>query len=629
MSVLVRARQKDPEQGYARDFVDSVMAPLLPAIRQRGIRVIANAGGVNPSACAAALRAVAEAAGLSLRIGVVEGDDVMPQIDALRERGVHEMFSGAPLPARLISANAYLGAFPIAAALDAGAEVVITGRCVDSAVTLGPLIHTFGWRPQDLDKLAAGTLAGHLIECGAQATGGNFTDWRDTAADWHEMGYPVAECSADGSFVITKPTDTGGLVSRLTVGEQMLYELGDPGAYVVPDVVCDFTQVRLEPDGVDRVRVSGARGLPPTDTYKVSATYADGFRATSATVFTGFEAAEKARAFTDALLGRTRALFAREGFGDYRDTAAHLIGTETLWGANAGPGAGNTRELVLRLDVCHDRREAVQVFSREVIGTALATATGRCAASEAGRPKVTPVVAQFAFLLDKDRVPVEVRVDDGIVAQAEFASAPARRHPADAAPAPVAAAVARAVRHLEPREAGSAGEADPVIPDIGPVAAGSAATGSIAGIATAVPPVRPAVGATSVPDPVGIQGLPGGPAVEVPLIALAVARSGDKGDSANIGVIARDRDFLPLLRERLTAERVRRWFAHTCRGTVNRYELPGLAAFNFLLTRTLGGGGTSSLHLDTQAKTYAQQLLAMPIQVPEAWIDRLHWPGKP
>ncbi|MEZ5659449.1 MAG: acyclic terpene utilization AtuA family protein [Burkholderiaceae bacterium] len=597
MSVLVRARQKDPEQGYARDFVDSVMAPLLPAIKQRGVRVVTNAGGVNPAACAAALRAVAEAAGLPLRIGIVEGDDVMPQLDALREQGCTEMFSGAPMPARMISANAYLGAFPIAAALDAGAEVVITGRCVDSAVTLGPLIHEFGWTRDDHDQLAAGTLAGHLIECGAQATGGNFTDWRDTVAGWHDMGYPIAVCAADGSFVITKPTGTGGQVSRLTVGEQMLYELGDPSAYIVPDVVCDFTAARLEPDGPDRVRVVGVRGHAPTDTYKVSATYADGFRATSATVITGFDAADKARAFNEALLRRTRRMFEAHGYGDYRDHALHLIGTETLWGANALPRADQARELVMRIDVRHDRREAVHIFTREVIGTALATATGRCAASETGRPKVTPVVAQFAFLIEKSRVSARVSVDGEPVRERtdrESDGAPGARIKA------VVRAVNAAMQALEGNELAPAG------------------TGSSAEIDLADAARQGGVDdARANPDTY----------VEVPLIALAVARSGDKGDSANVGVIARDPNDLALLRAQLTSERIRHWFAHNCRGQVWRYDLPGLAAMNFVLTESLGGGGTSSMHLDTQAKTYAQQLLTMPVRVPAARASSLRWPG--
>ncbi|MCP5265261.1 MAG: DUF1446 domain-containing protein [Burkholderiaceae bacterium] len=564
MSVLVRAFQKDPQAGYARDFVELVMKPLLPEIKARGIRVIANAGGVNVPACARALAAVAAEAGVALRIGTVEGDDLLPREAELRERGVREMFSGAPLPARLASANAYLGARPIAAALDAGADVVITGRCVDSAVTLGPLVHEFGWGPGDLDRLAAGTIAGHIIECGAQATGGNFTDWREVAAGWADMGYPIAECDADGGVVITKPEGTGGRVSRFTVGEQLLYEIGDPARYVVPDVVCDVSDLALDEIAPDRVRVSGVRGHAPTDSYKVSATWADGFRATALTVLTGFDVVEKANAFSGAVLERTRRLFAERGWGDYRRTATHLIGAETLWGANARAQATATREITLRMDVHHDNYRALDLFSKEYTGVALAMTTGRCAGGAAGRPKVTPVVAQFAFLVPKAEVLVRVRVDGAAVPLAE----------------PV-------------RIAGGDGTAR------GPLA-------EAAGCVTGAP------GEDSSAD--GLR--------KVPLVLLAVARSGDKGDDANIGVIARRPDYLPWIQAQLTPERVRRWFAHTVRGDVHRYALPALGAFNFVLKNALDGGGTSSLHLDSQAKTYAQQLLAIELEVPAAIADQ-------
>jgi len=279
MSLLIRARAKDPAQGYAPDFV-ATMKPLMKQLKARGIQVVANAGGVNPSACRDALVAAAAAEGVDLKIAAVLGDDLMPQVEALRAAGTKEMFSGATFPAKVMSANAYLGAFPIAAALSAGADIVVTGRCVDSAVTLAPLIARFGWTADDLDKLAQGSLAGHLIECGTQATGGNYTDWASVPG-WDDMGFPIAECSAEGGFVITKPPGTGGLVCPSTVGEQMLYEIGDPRAYILPDVVCDFTDVTLTQVGPDRVEVRGARGLPPTDQAKVSVTCADGSRAMS------------------------------------------------------------------------------------------------------------------------------------------------------------------------------------------------------------------------------------------------------------------------------------------------------------------------------------------------------------
>jgi plasmid stabilization system protein ParE len=551
MSILVRARAKAPDTGYARDFVDLVMKPLLPEIHRRGIRVIANAGGVNIPACASALAKVAEEAGLKLRIATVTGDDLTGRADELRGHDVRDLTTGKPMPERLISANAYLGAFPIAAALDAGADIVITGRCVDSATTLGALIHEFGWQPEEHDRLAAGTLAGHILECGAQATGGNFTDWRDVVGGWADMGYPIAECEASGRFIITKPEGTGGLVSRLSVSEQIVYELGDPGAYLMPDVVCDFRSVSITECGADRVRIEGARGYAPPRQFKVSATWPDGYRATASTVIAGFDAVEKAEAYSAALLERVNRLMQERELGSFRGTAVHLIGAETLLGAHARPQARETREVMVRIDVRHARREALEIFSKEVTGVALSMTTGRCSGG-AGRPKVTPVIAQFAFLVDRDKVQIEVHVDGQKI---EFAPAipkqffdPARM-PALSVPLPVAAADDQ---------------------------------------------------------------------VEVPLIELAVARSGDKGDNANIGVIARHADLLPWLKLELTAERVGAWFAHVMRGEATRYEVPGLLGFNFVLTNVLDGGGTSSLHLDTQGKTYAQQLLAMPVKVPKS-----------
>jgi len=285
MSILAAARAKNPELGYATDFVEVTARQVLKTCSERGIRLIANAGGMNPAGCARALEKLAAELGVQARIAVVDGDDVLAQAPQRAER--------------VVSANAYFGALPIARALALGADIVVTGRVVDSAVTLGALLHEFGWRSDDHDRLAAGSLAGHLIECGCQATGGLFTDWRDVP-DWANMGYPVLECAADGSFTVTKPEGTGGRVCVPALAEQMLYEIGDPANYVLPDVVCDFTQVRMQEVGPQRVQVTGARGKPPTDRYKVSATYADGYRCVGTLVISGFEAQAKAHAQAQA-----------------------------------------------------------------------------------------------------------------------------------------------------------------------------------------------------------------------------------------------------------------------------------------------------------------------------------------
>lgn len=551
MSILAKAQARDPALGYATDFIERVMAPLLPEIHRQGIKVIANAGGVNLTACRQALEKVAADAGLPLRIGTVEGDNLLPQVESVRALGPTELDTGAPLPAKLMSMNAYLGAFPIAAALDAGADIVLTGRCVDSALAVGPLIHEFGWRPDEYDRLAAGALVGHVIECGAQATGGNYSDWSDTVDGWDDTGFPVAEVSANGAFVLTKPRDTGGTVTPFTAGEQMLYEIGDPGAYVLPDVIADFRQVTLEQDGPDRVRIEGARGHAPTDTYKVSATYADGFGCVGTFVIAGRDAATKARRQGEAVLKKVRRLLDQSELGDFSKTAMQLVGAESSYGDHASDSARQVREVVLRLGVHHPRREGVELFSKEFVGAGLSMAPGITGLSP-GRPRPTPIVRLFSFLIDKERVPVQVAVDGEPVS------------------------LAQAAERGGGRAVASQSDPAPALEDS---------------------------------------------AVKVPLYRLAVARSGDKGDHANIGVIARRPEYLPALRAALTEDAVAERFSHTLKGKVERFDLPGSHAMNFLLRHALDGGGVASLHLDAQAKTYAQVLLDMEIPVPEGLLS--------
>ncbi len=547
MSLLARARMRDPAKGYAADFVTGVMVRILPELARQRVKVVANAGGVNPTACAAVIEALIAEIGADLRVAVVSGDDLSAEADALRAAGVAEMATGAPLPEAIASINAYLGAVPIAHALDAGADIVITGRCVDSALTLGPLIHEFGWKPGDLDRLAAGSLAGHLIECGAQVTGGNFTDW-EAVPDWHDMGFPIAECRADGTFAITKPDDTGGLVSIATVAEQMLYEIGDPAAYLLPDVTCDWTNVTLVQDGPDRVHVAGAAGRPPPPTYKACATYADGYRAVTAFMIGGIDAAAKGRRTAEAILKRTRRLFVDRNLADYREASIEILGAEATYGPHAR--AAGAREVMVKIGVRHDTREALEIFAREIAPAALAMAPG-ITGLYGGRPSVQPAVRLFSFLIDKDRVPAAVTIDG------------------------VSTPVAR-----------------PSAPGDGPGPAPAAA----------------------LPEP------PAGETVDgtLPLIALARARSGDKGDSANIGVIARDPAYLPWIAAALTEDAVADWFAHLAEGPVTRYYLPGIGALNFVLERALGGGGIASVRIDPQGKAFAQMLLDFPVPVPAA-----------
>ena len=551
MSLLARARARKPDAGYVPDFVDS-LAPLLPEIKARGIRVASNGGGVNPLAAAAALAERAKGLGLDLMIAVVTGDDLMPRIEELRARHVREMFTGAPLPARLLSANAYLGAKPIAEAFDRGADVVITGRCVDSAVTLGALAHHFGWSWDDWDTLAQGSLAGHLIECGTQATGGISTDW-EAIPGWDDMGFPIVECRADGSFTLTKPEGTGGLVTPLTVGEQLLYEIGDPAAYLLPDVTCDFRQARLLLTGVDRVEITGARGRSPTDTLKVSATYPDGYRAIGTVTIVGRDAAAKAWQTGESIFKRTRRLLAARQIGDFTETSVEVLGSEAVYGPHAARHAAAAREVVLKVAAAHCDEKALEVFAREIAPAASSMAQG-LTGFFAGRPGVQPVVKLFSFLIPKADVKPSVVIGENEVT-VPFA---------------------------------------PVSPITEPVDV-------------------PAVG----------EGHMGGAGALVPLIALAVGRSGDKGNSANIGLIARAPEYLPWIKTALTAERVKAWFAHTGVTRVERFDLPGIGALNYLLHDCLGGGGMASLRIDPQAKAFAQMLMDYPVAVPSEIAARL------
>ena len=573
MSLLARARSKDPAAGYATDFPD-VIARLAPQIRQHGIRVVTNAGGVNPKACQEVLAAKLKAAGIDLRIGIVSGDDLLPRAAELKGQGIREMFSGGEFPDKPWSVNAYLGAFPIAAALDAGADIVITGRCVDSALALAPLVHEFGWKATDYDLLSAGSLAGHVIECGTQATGGIVTDWKSTVGDWDRMGFPIAEVARDGSFIATKPSGTGGRVAPETVAEQIVYEIGDPASYLLPDVTCDWRQLSLKQVGADRVEVSGARGRAPTDSYKVSATYQDGFRATGTMMIGGRDAVARAEATAQAILRRTRRIFGERKLGDYLRSDIEVLGAEANWGAQAR--ARGTREVILKLAVHHQDKAALEIFSREFLPSATSMAQG-ITGFAGGRPSVTPLVRLFSCLVPKDSVSIAVELDGAAV-----------RLPLPLRPQGVPVG----------REgAGGRGE--------GEVVAG-----------TSTPPLAPPARGGELM----VEGR--GRTERVPLIALAYGRSGDKGDSANIGVLARHPEFVPLLREQLSVEAVKQYLAHFVRGKLERFEVPGLHGFNFLLHEALGGGGMASLRYDPQGKMLAQILMDFPVQVPLAWIEQ-------
>ncbi|WP_347929374.1 acyclic terpene utilization AtuA family protein [Pseudomonas helvetica] len=553
MSLLAGARMKDPQAGYATDFVE-VLSPLLKQLCEQNIRVISNAGGVNPLACAAALQAACDKAGVPLKIAVLLGDDLQPQFKQLATSGVKEMFSGAPLPPMCVSTNAYLGAPGIVEALRLGADIVITGRVVDSAVVSAALVHEFSWSWQDYNKLAQAALAGHLIECGAQCTGGNFTDWQKVP-DYEHIGFPIVEVSADGQFIVSKPEGTGGLVTPLSVGEQLLYEIGNPRAYLLPDVVCDFSLVKLQQHANNAVHVHGAKGLPPPRQYKVCATWPDGFRCTASCLIAGIDAVAKARRVSQAIIAKTSEMFSQRGWAPYSEVNIELLGSEATYGPHGQ--RQDSREVVIKLAVRHPDKQALILFSREIAQAATGMAPG-LTGIVGGRPTVYPLIRLFSFLIDKNTCMLEVDLQG-------------QRYPC-ALPA---------LDHLD-----------------------------VADLPLPFDPPKPHARADA----------------SVALVKLAVARSGDKGNHSNIGVMARAPEYLPWIAEALTPAVIVDWMSHVLdpiHGRVERWYLPGTHSLNFLLENALGGGGVASLRIDPQGKAFAQQLLEIQIPVPQGIADQV------
>ncbi len=523
MGLLGRMKLADPKAGFPSDFMDVHIGPFLQQIAASGTKIMANAGGVNPEALGAVLRERIAALGLDIRVAVITGDDLMGQLDDLADTA--DMFTGAPFPKKgITSCNAYLGAFPIAHALGAGAQIVITGRVVDSALALGPLIHEFGWQADEWDKLAGGTLAGHLIECGPQATGGTHTDWR-MVEGWENIGAPIAECFADGSCILTKPEGSGGLVSRGTVAEQMLYEVSDPQAYFVPDVTCDFADVTIEEIGENRVQVSGAKGYPPPATLKACVTWDDGYRGTAYQPIIGPEARLRAEKQAKALFARGSLMLRGRNMADWRRTEAVTLGSDT--------------EVVLKLAVEHDDMLATQMFVREQFAAISAMSPG---SSVAFGVQVTPMMNLISFTVSRDRA---VPLVDG-------APCPDPRRPA-------------------------------FVPEM---------------VARAAVPIIASTSSTS-----------------TTLEALAFARSGEKGETINIGVIARNPAHLPALRRALTEEALRAWLPDLGAFRVTVYDLPGSAALNIVMDGALPGGLNASQRFDPAAKTIGQRLMRFPIAV--------------
>ena len=552
MSILQKQVQRNPEAGYAADFVDQLDDVMALAMEQ-GVTIIANAGGVRPLACGEAILARAKEQHLDPRVGVVAGDDLMDRIHDWHADGLDlsNMDDGRPfadIAERVSSANAYLGAAPVVRALEEGAQFIVTGRVTDTGITLAPMIHRFGWASDDWDRLAAGIIAGHILECGAQSTGGNFTDWR-TVPSFHDVGYPIVEMEADGSFVVTKHPGTGGLINAATVKEQLVYEMGDPSAYLTPDVVVDFGSIVVEDVGPDRVRVSGIRGSAPTDLLKVSVSYGDGYKASGGVIVSGPDAVAKGEMFGQILWGR---------LPEYEDTLTEFVGASATWGPLSPNQEAN--EIMARFGVRDHDRSKIREFAKMVPAMVLSGPPG--VGVIGGRPPVQEVVAYWPCLIPRDRCPGQVTV------------------------------------------LGAGERVEATVPFEGPTGEGRVAPGE-------TPPVDQGMDAPTLT----------GETVTVKLADLAHGRSGDKGDTCNIGVIARHPGLYRWLVGYLTAERVEAAFEGIAFGGVERFEVANIGALNFLLHQCLGGGGTLSLHIDAQGKTYSHALLNLDVEIDRSLLS--------
>jgi hypothetical protein len=411
MSILQKQRSRDPSQGYARDFVPLMGEILLDCV-EKNIRVVANAGGVNPEACRDGVLAEARKAGLEgkVRVGVVTGDDIMDRLEDLIARGheLRNLDTGRPLTDvldRVQSANAYIGARPIVAALERDATVVITGRSTDTALTYAPMVHAFGWAPDDYDRLAAGVVAGHINECGAQASGGNsLVEW-ENITDLDDVGYPIIEAYPDGTFIVTKHDGTGGRVSCPVVAEQVLYELGNPHEYITPDVIADFTSIRLEDAGPDRVRVHGVRGRAPTDRLKVSISYGAGWKAVGTLVYAWPDAVKKAQEADRVLRSRLDRL----GIA-LDEVRTEYVGWNATHGPLVGPPPPDLPEVEWRVAVRGSDRAAVEAFTREIAPLIL-TGPPSVTGFAGGRPRVQEIVAYWPALIDRNEIEPNLRVE--------------------------------------------------------------------------------------------------------------------------------------------------------------------------------------------------------------------------
>lgn len=557
MSIMQKQRSLDPKLGYARDFI-VMLEEVLPDLLKNKTKIITNAGGVNPIACAEAINTLAQKLGLKPKIAIVHGDDILKSLDELQQKGCDfkNMEDGREFKtvrASVEAANVYFGAGPVVEALKWDPDIIVTGRVTDTGITVAAMIHEFGWSPRDWDKLASGIVAGHIIECGCQSTGGNFTDWHKVSS-FAKMGYPIIDVNADGSFVVTKHPNTGGLVSVDTVREQLFYEMGNPKAYITPDVVADFSTIQLTSDGQDRVKVSGVKGYEPTPLYKVSMAYQDGFKVLGSICISGPQARKKAETFA--------AIFWEKVGKNFAATETEYMGWNACHRSLGHQEDGN--EIILRLGARDADQAKLRKFSKMVPALILSGPPGVCVLG--GAPKPTEVVSYWPALMPKSAVKPRIAFFDGGIKEEKIVDSDVIGH-------------------------------------------------------FSQPPTDHQTASKASCDVRKSLTQPGDESDLVPLVRIALGRSGDKGDMANIGIMARSPKAFAWLDTWLTAQRVKDYFQELCHGPVVRYKLDNMSGFNFLLDAALGGGGTLTLRTDAQGKTFAQALLRQVAPIPKDVLD--------
>jgi hypothetical protein len=569
MSILQKQRAKDSQAGYARDFINA-LEPVLEECLKRKIKIITNAGGVNPCSCAEALFTLARKKNLNLKIAVIDGDDIFNAVQTLKNNDVDfkNMETGECFDQyadKVLCANTYFGAMPVAESLKNEPDIVLCGRVTDTGITLGAMMYEFKWKQDDYDKLAHGIVAGHIIECGAQASGGNFTDWQKVPS-FIDIGFPIVECYPDGSFYVTKHPNTGGFMSSQTVREQLLYEMGTPQSYITPDVIADFSTIQIVTTAPERVKISGIKGRKPTDLLKVSIAYDDGFKCSGTLIISGPDVRAKAEMFAKVFWIRLESELLKSGF---KTTVDHK-NTEYVGDDSTHKGMlkkHDTIEILLKLTARDHNKEKLNVFRKLLPSMILSGPAG--VAVTGGAPTVSDVVSYWPALIPQEHALPNIHIFEQKIHENKSNKIFEKLK--------MEWSITKGTSNIE------------------------------------TPPTDPW-------SPSLISAMSTSRSIRVCLMEIAHARSGDKGDTVNIGLIGRSPECYVWLRENITNEKVNDWFHSLCKGKVHRYLVPNLWALNFLLEESLGGGGTMSLQIDAQGKTFSQALLRCEVDIPESLL---------